>query len=823
MTVEMTMDEATITGTIFLADGLTELTGANVIARNIANPFGDAISAISGDFTQGQLGPDGIYTLNGLTPGADYAVYVDQILAGGFSTPDGGTIILPGPEEFWNLNESADPNIDDPCDFTALNSPAGGFEIADVIFNSSGGVLPLGDDDAVEITLPFPFTFCNATYTSVFVCSNGFISFADSGQANRDFSPSVQEFIDGPPRIAGVWTDLSPNNAGSVLIDDSTPGEFRVSFIDVPEFGLTNVNNFTITLKVDSTYNVTYGTVNATGGLAGRTPGQGFAIDDGETDLSAEPQPIGVDADLVYEFFEAADNDLEGLSLDFAPCELSTDPRITVAPDTLKFEVFVGGMDTTDLVIANIAPPGGPTLDFTITENTPAKTGNGRAVIADMLTTGKDAILLPSADLCPWLDFTPDAGNIAGQEDLAVEVSVDATGLVPNVYNCELVINSNAVNAAEVVVPVILTVKVSFDLHQFVFLANDNVSVDQQVDSEGDIFSNRRLRFREGAPSTHTGDLMALDRLDIGVDQTINGDVIAGNRINNRGIVNGTITAFAVLDSFKLPALSFTAGGDDFEIFRGDTLTLAPGSYGNIQVKVGSVLLLSSGDYFFESIRLEALSLLSVDVASGPVSVNITDNLSFRNDSRVEIAPFGEIGSTELTFNTLQTGDVKIGQSASVLGSIIAPTASVEIKDNVVFKGAVCAQRIQAQQGVTFRHHNSAMPLPTPVPFAVEKDGVEEIAAIPLVYALEQNYPNPFNPSTTIRFALPEAGEVSLKIFNMRGQVVRTLASNTFESGVHNITWDATTDTGEKVASGIYFYQLISQQFNQVKKMILMK
>ncbi|HXI02645.1 MAG TPA: hypothetical protein VNI57_05660 [Candidatus Saccharimonadales bacterium] len=133
-------DFGSISGKIY-APGLQspeEYTGANVIARNMADPFGNAISAISGDHTQGALGPEGGYAFHGLTPGASYAVYVDGILAGAFSTPV--DTVLPGPEEFYNgPKESGNGITDDRCDVTPIEVSAGTDTLASVIFNRVKG------------------------------------------------------------------------------------------------------------------------------------------------------------------------------------------------------------------------------------------------------------------------------------------------------------------------------------------------------------------------------------------------------------------------------------------------------------------------------------------------------------------------------------------------------------------------------------------------------------------------------------------------------------------------------------------------------------
>ncbi len=94
---------------------------------------------------------------------------------------------------------------------------------------------------------------------------------------------------------------------------------------------------------------------------------------------------------------------------------------------------------------------------------------------------------------------------------------------------------------------------------------------------------------------------------------------------------------------------------------------------------------------------------------------------------------------------------------------------------------------------------------------------------LPRKFALEQNYPNPFNPTTTIRFALPVSANVSINIYNNAGQLIRSLVNRRFNAGFQNIVWDGRNDAGVQAASGVYFYRLLSKNFQQTRKMLLMK
>ncbi len=88
---------------------------------------------------------------------------------------------------------------------------------------------------------------------------------------------------------------------------------------------------------------------------------------------------------------------------------------------------------------------------------------------------------------------------------------------------------------------------------------------------------------------------------------------------------------------------------------------------------------------------------------------------------------------------------------------------------------------------------------------------------------LDQNYPNPFNPTTQIRFTLPADGMVDLRIYNVRGQEVRRLANDRFPVGSHVLTWDGKDASGRGVASGVYFYKLVSGSTSLIKKMVMVQ
>jgi hypothetical protein len=90
--------------------------------------------------------------------------------------------------------------------------------------------------------------------------------------------------------------------------------------------------------------------------------------------------------------------------------------------------------------------------------------------------------------------------------------------------------------------------------------------------------------------------------------------------------------------------------------------------------------------------------------------------------------------------------------------------------------------------------------------------------------SLAQNYPNPFNPTTTIKYTIKEQTHVSLKIYNVAGQLVRTLVDEVQRPDfVTPVEWRGLNNAGQRVSSGVYFYKLVTKDYTQTKKMVLLK
>lgn len=91
------------------------------------------------------------------------------------------------------------------------------------------------------------------------------------------------------------------------------------------------------------------------------------------------------------------------------------------------------------------------------------------------------------------------------------------------------------------------------------------------------------------------------------------------------------------------------------------------------------------------------------------------------------------------------------------------------------------------------------------------------------ILSLEQNYPNPFNPTTSIRYSIEEPGLVSLDIYNVKGQLVKTLYHGNAEVGGHTVTWNGLDNSGNACSSGVYFYRLRTPNTSIIRKMLMLK
>lgn len=156
------------------------------------------------------------------------------------------------------------------------------------------------------------------------------------------------------------------------------------------------------------------------------------------------------------------------------------------------------------------------------------------------------------------------------------------------------------------------------------------------------------------------------------------------------------------------------------------------------------------------------------------------------------------------------------GFDASI-GAEVATTTSTEFVDADVADGQTWYYRV-----VAFDFNENEGEFSQEV-FAVVTGIGDNTSSIPQEFALSQNFPNPFNPETTVAFDLPENSDVTLKIYNTRGQLVKTLVNENKSAGTYQVVWNSTDNFGNRVASGLYIYSIKAGNFTKTMKMTLIK
>jgi hypothetical protein len=326
------------------------------------------------------------------------------------------------------------------------------------------------------------------------------------------------------------------------------------------------------------------------------------------------------------------------------------------------------------------------------------------------------------------------------------------------------------------------------------------------------------------------------------------------NELTNNGTITGALhTPLALPDLSTLPPFnSSPAGAQNIEVAQEGFISLDAGDYGDILVRAKGKLLFTGGVYNIRSLDTGDHAQL---LFAAPSEVRVEDK--FDTDLKAYIGPQegSGISAADIIFyiagingNNGNLGATpkaaQIGINNTALANFYAPNGTLWIRDDTHATGAFWGKDVIVGIGVELTLEsffaNSGAPLSKahrPENRVNEENSSLTSAQpqIPEHFALEQNYPNPFlseakspafgggNPETEIRFQLPEASHVVVRIFNTLGKEIRTLANAPYQAGYHSVRWDGNDKNGNPVSSGVYFYQLLAANFSQIKKMSLLR
>ncbi len=362
-----------------------------------------------------------------------------------------------------------------------------------------------------------------------------------------------------------------------------------------------------------------------------------------------------------------------------------------------------------------------------------------------------------------WLSATPGNGTVPS----TVNVTITTTGLVPNTYYDTLVITSEDAGNSPVRVPVNYTV----------FPVPSIVAAPESLNftaTEGDANPSPQLVFISVSDASIAWTI-SKSQAWLGVSPAADtGNGQASVSVNLTGLVEGdyfdtvVVTAPAASNSPRHVPVHLHLNGP----------VLSPAS-----------LLISPGQMDFNAQQNQSIPPQFIDISNGgQLPLNWTATI-LHGASWLSISP--DSGTND--------GSITVSVTTDLEPMTYVDTIKIEAA------GAL----------------NS--PRKIPVRLNVATDVGDEPGNRPRSFKLSQNYPNPFNPTTKIDFALPRSGYATLEVFNVVGQRIRVLVDGELPAGPHSVVWDGRSSSGQVVGSGIYFYRLKSQNFSDIKRMVLLK
>ena len=239
---------------------------------------------------------------------------------------------------------------------------------------------------------------------------------------------------------------------------------------------------------------------------------------------------------------------------------------------------------------------------------------------------------------------------------------------------------------------------------------------------------------------------------------------------------------------------------------------------------------------------LSSVLLISAGLSTSYSSITKSDNLN-----AVEINLHSDVDiygvQFDLTYNSNELSLVKddivsLVESVSVYSKVIEPGMARVIMfsmqgDKIMDSSDDLSSiiDIQFQSTNDFSNGETSVSLSNLILAGVNGTAVEAPSnshydlnvGLPTETSLEKNYPNPFNPSTSIPFQLKEAGYVSLKVYDMSGSLVKTLASETKDAGSYEVIWNGLNNDGQQVASGQYILQMSAPNYSNTLQMTFLK